>query len=352
LWGNSQIAAICFENVPIIGATAIRRGERQLARSCPNDQQDGRPAGRPYKSDFHASLGVNMELRQLRYFLAVAEQLHFTRAAELLHVAQPALSQQIAMLEQEIGVKLLERTNRRVELTPAGHAFKVKAQSALDQVSEAASDAKKVDVGEGGSVTIGFISSAALVILPKLLVRFCDRVPAATFDIRVMDPGMQLEAMHHRKIDLGLTSVLSNYPDLEYQLLLREPLIVALPEGHPATRHRSVDLKWLADERILLPPRYGLTGLHDRIVAACHEAGFIPGHAQPIRLVEIAIFLVAGGVGIALTPSSFLKLQVKGVVYRPLKQQIIFELFAFRRKRQNTELLDRLWSELAAIDSW
>jgi DNA-binding transcriptional LysR family regulator len=294
----------------------------------------------------------NMELRQLRYFLAVAEQLHFTRAAELLHMAQPALSQQIALLEDEIGVKLLERTNRRVELTPAGHAFRIKAQSALDQAYEAADDAKKVDLGQGGNVTIGFISTAALVILPRLLVRFCERVPAATFEIRAMDPGAQIEAMQQGKIDLGLTSILSNHPGFEFQLLLKEPLIVALPETHPLARHRSIDLKWLAEERILLPPRYGVTGLHDRIVAACHDAGFVPGHAQPIRLVEIAIFLVAGGVGIALTPSSFLKLQVKGVIYRPLKQKIIFELFAFRRKKPNTPLLDSLWSELVAIDGW
>src|SRR5512136_1150144 len=105
-----------------------------------------------------------MEMRQLRYFLAVAEQLHFTRAAELLHVAQPALSQQVALLEEEIGVKLLERTNRRVQLTPAGQAFRDKAQAALDKALEAATDAQKVDRGKGGSVTIGFISTAALVV--------------------------------------------------------------------------------------------------------------------------------------------------------------------------------------------
>jgi DNA-binding transcriptional LysR family regulator len=293
-----------------------------------------------------------MELRQLRYFLGVAEQLHFTRAAELLHVAQPALSQQIALLEEEIGVKLLERTNRRVQLTPAGQAFRDKAQAALDKAGEAASDAQKVDRGQGGSVAIGFISTAALVVLPKLLVHFCSSVPDATFEIRGLDPVAQVEAMQQKKIDLGLTSILPNDPALEYLPLLKESLIVALPENHPRARNRSVDLKWLKDERLLLPPRYGLTSLHDRIVAACHSEGFTPGHAQPIRLVEIAIFLVAGGVGIALIPGSFRKLQVKGVVYRPLKQQIPFELFAARRKKQNTPLLDRLWTDLSAIESW
>jgi DNA-binding transcriptional LysR family regulator len=293
-----------------------------------------------------------MELRQLRYFLAVAEQLHFTRAAELLHVAQPALSQQIALLEEEIGVKLLERTNRRVQLTPAGQAFRDKAQAALEKAGEAASDAQRVDRGQGGSVTIGFISTAALVVLPKLLVHFCNSVPNATFDIRGMDPVVQVEAMQQKKIDLGLTSILSNDPALEYLPLLRESLIVAIPEKHPVARHRSIDLKWLANERLLLPPRYGLTSLHDRIVAACHSEGFTPGHAQPIRLVEIAIFLVAGGVGIALIPDSYRKLQVNGVVYRPLKQHISFELFAARRKKQNTPLLERLWADLSTIENW
>jgi DNA-binding transcriptional LysR family regulator len=293
-----------------------------------------------------------MELRQLRYFLGVAEQLHFTRAAELLHVAQPALSQQIALLEEEIGVKLLERTNRRVQLTPAGQAFREKAQAALDKAGEAAFDAQRVDRGQGGSVTIGFISTAALVVLPKLLVHFCSTVPDATFEIRGLDPVAQVEAMQQKNIDLGLTSILSNDPALEYHLLLKESLIVALPERHPIARRRSIDLKWLENERLLLPPRYGLTSLHDRIVAACHNEGFNPGHSQPIRLVEIAVFLVAGGVGIALIPNSFRKLQVKGVVYRPLKQQITFELFATRRRKQNTPLLDKLWADLSTIENW
>jgi DNA-binding transcriptional LysR family regulator len=269
-----------------------------------------------------------------------------------MHVAQSALSQQIALLEDEIGVKLLERTNRRVQLTPAGQAFRDKAQAALEKTEEATSDAQRVDRGQGGSVVIGFNSTAALVILPKLLVHFCNNVPNATFEIRVIDSAAQVEAIQQKKIDLGLTSIMSNDPSLEYLPLLKESLIVALPEKHSTARHRSIDLRWLADERILLPPSHGLTSLHDRIVAVCHNEGFTPEHAQPIRLVDIAIFLVAGGVGIALIPDSFRKLQVKGVVYRPLKQQIIFELFAVRRKKHNTRLLDRLWADLSAIENW
>jgi DNA-binding transcriptional LysR family regulator len=292
-----------------------------------------------------------MEMRQLRYFLAVAERLHFTRAAEALNVAQPALSQQIALLEQEIGVRLLERTNRRVQLTPAGQAFRNKAIMALQCAEEAAEEAKKVGRGEAGILTIGFVGSAALFVLPALLDQLKTRVPAATFELFEMNPEAQMTALQHNKIDLGVTSFFLNYGGLEAKLLSREPLIVALPEGHPLIRHRQVDLKSLAEENILLPPRYGLGGLHDQIVTACHQAGFIPRHEMSIKLAQIAISLVAGNVGIALIPKSVSRLSMKGVIYKSLRQRVPFELFACRRAKQNTRLMDIVWNQIVPLDT-
>ncbi len=285
-------------------------------------------------------------MRQLRYFLAVAERLHFTRAAELLHVAQPAVSQQIAMLEEEVGAKLLERTKRRVQLTPAGRAFREKAIVAVEQAAEAAMEARKVELGEGGNITVGFVSTAAISALPALLGRFCRRVPAATFELHEMDPGAQLEAMQRHAIDLGLTNVPVDHPGFEARLLSREPMICALPRGHRLARGRAVDLKSLEGERLLLPPRHALGNLHDKIVTACHAAGFIPTRVQTIRRAEIAVCLVGGRVGVAVVPATLRNVTVKGVVYRPLRQSVSVDLYAFRRRKPTTRLLDRVWREV------
>lgn len=291
-----------------------------------------------------------MEMRQLRYFLAVAEQLHFTRAAELLHVAQPALSQQIATLEREIGAKLLERAKRRVQLTPAGRAFREKVTLALEQTREAVLDAQRIESGEGGSIVVGFVSTAAVVALPAVLGELCRRLPAATFELHEMDPAAQLEAMERNRIDLGLTSVLLNYPGVESKLLYRGRMVVALPSGHPAARHRQIDLKLLSTERLLLPSRHSLAGLHDQILATCHEAGFTPTRVQQVKRAEVAVCLVAAQIGVAVVPSTFQNLCINGVVYRELRQNLPFEVVAIRRRKNNSHLLDALWSHIGSAD--
>lgn len=145
-----------------------------------------------------------MELRQLRYFIAVADALHFTRAAEQLHVAQPALSHQIRQLEEEIGAVLLERTNRMVRLTPAGEAFRERARMALDQASRAAVDAAHIEQGRAGRISLGFVSSAVFSVLPELLRRFRRAVPNAEVELRELEPSEQLAAIRNDHLDLGI----------------------------------------------------------------------------------------------------------------------------------------------------
>jgi DNA-binding transcriptional LysR family regulator len=286
-----------------------------------------------------------MEIRQLKYFLAVAERMHFTSAAEALHVSQPALSQQIRMLEEEIGVKLLERTNRRVQLTPAGAAFRIRAQAALREAAEAASDARQVECGEGGSISIGFVTTAAVIILPKLLELFCSRYPNASVSLHELDPRAQLEALEEKRIAVGFTSVSSSLPSLECKRLTRETMIVALPQKHPAASRRTVDLKHLSEERFLLPPRGLLHGIHEEIMQACHRAGFVPKHILPIRLAETAVCLVAGNLGIALIPESLRRLRVRGVVYRTLSHDISYmNLYAIRSKEVESPLVNNFWN--------
>lgn len=286
-----------------------------------------------------------MEMRQLRYFLAVAEQMHFTRAAEHLHLSQPALSQQIRMLEEEIGVRLIERSRRRVQLTAAGLAFRARARAALEAAAEAASDARMAARGEAGSISIGFVTTAAVVILPRLLAEFGARFPRAVVELRELEPRAQMEALEQNRVTLGLSSVPSALPSLESRLLAEERLVVALPSRHPAARRSSVHLRDLSHERFLLPPRGLLSGIHEGIIAACHSAGFEPDSIQPTRLAETAVCLVARNLGIALVPESFRHLKVGGVVYRPLTHEVpVIRMYAIRRKQSESPLADNLWS--------
>jgi DNA-binding transcriptional LysR family regulator len=286
-----------------------------------------------------------MEMRQLRYFLAVAERMHFTRAAESLHLSQPALSQQIRMLEEEIGVRLLERSKRRVQLTPAGVAFRARAKAALDAAAEAVSDARMAERGEAGFISIGFVTTAAVAVLPRLLDEFCTRFPLAAVELRELEPGAQMEALDQNRVTFGFSSVPSALPSLESKLLVEERLLVALPSRHPAARGPSVNLKDLAQERFLLPPRGLMSGIHEGIIAACHRAGFEPSHIQPIKLAETAVCLVARNLGIALVPESFRNLKVSGVVYRSLTHEVpLIRLYAIRRKQPGSPLADNFWS--------
>jgi DNA-binding transcriptional LysR family regulator len=292
-----------------------------------------------------------VEFRQIRYFLAVAEDLHFTRAADKLHVAQPALSQQIRQLEEEIGAKLFDRTNRRVELTPAGVIFRTRALIAMDQMSRAAAEACQAGRGEAGSLSIGFVSSAVWGALPVALRQFRDQAPLAEIELRELEPSDQLRDIQEQHLDLGMMHAAIDQPDLSSVVIARDPLIVALPEKHPAAARNTVGLKSLSEETIIVPKRHASMGFHELVIAACHDAGFLPARTQATRLLQTAVALVAGGVGIALVPESFRdNLQIRGVVYRSLAEQApVAELIAVWRTDNASPLLARFRRELESV---
>jgi DNA-binding transcriptional LysR family regulator len=292
-----------------------------------------------------------MELRQLRYFLAVAEELHFTRAAAFLHVAQPAVSHQIRQLEEEIGAKLLERTNRRVRLTPAGNIFRDRARVALEQAARAASDAGMVGRGDAGSVSVGVGSSAVWTILPGLLRRFQRIAPAAAIDIREMEPSEQMEALRHGTLDFGLLRAAVKDPELDSIVISSEKIIVALPERHRAASQRRVDLRTLAKETIVLPRRQSMPASNEIALLACERAGFTPAKMITTRFMQTALCLVAGRLGFALVPELFgHNLRVRGVVYRPLAGTAPrTELTAAWRKDNSLPLAHRFQNELRSL---
>ena len=284
-----------------------------------------------------------MELRQLRYFLAVAEELHFTRAAERLHVAQPALSLQIRQLEDELGVKLFERLKHRVQVTPAGRVFAQRARFILEQTQRAAKEASLVGHGEAGSLSIGFISSAVVSVLPRILRAYSSEVPTVAIELLELDPSEQLEGLRSGTIDLGVMHALIDAADLETATLAHEELLAALPASHAAARNPRVDLTTLAREAFLLPKRHEFGGLYEIVIDACHKAGFVPRKIQATRLLQTELCLVGGGLGVALVPESFREnVQVKGLVYRPLVSKLTVDLVAVWLKGNQSLLLKRL----------
>ena len=258
-----------------------------------------------------------MEIRQLRCFCVLAEQLHFTRAALLLNVAQPALSHQIKQLETELNTQLFERTNRRVRLTQAGELFRTRAKRILEELDQAGRETTRVGQGEAGNLIIGVVSTAVCSVLPELLRSFRRESPNISIDIREMEPGEQVEALRRETIDVGLLFVTVEDATFDSMVVSRERLIVALPTGHKAASKQDVRLRDLKAETFLIPRQQRVPGFHELVLETLRSAGVASPRLQPTRLLQTAVFLVAGRLGIALVPESFRQhLRVRGCVYR------------------------------------
>ncbi len=261
-----------------------------------------------------------MELRQLRYFVAVAEEGNFSRAAERLHVSQPPLSMQIKGLEQELGIRLFERSNRGVSLTPAGQVFFEEARSVLSRLELARLRALQTDRGETGTLSVGFVSIADYGILPPALKSFRARFPRVEVQLHELTTDAQIHALRDARLDLGIGLAPVDEPDLEFERVSREELVLAAPSNHPAAKGgRSVDLRTLAKESFIVPPRNIAPGLYDLTIGHCRSFGFMPRVTQQARQMQTVIGLVSCGMGFALVPASVRNLKRTGVQYRPLR---------------------------------
>jgi DNA-binding transcriptional LysR family regulator len=260
-----------------------------------------------------------MELRHLRYFVAVAEELHFGRAAQRLHMAQPPLSQQIKRLEEELGVELLHRTKRRVALTEAGEAFLREASLALSKVEEAAEAARRAGRGETGTLSVGFVGSAAYEVLPGVLKAFRGRYPDVEVRLEELTTAQQVRALGEGRIEVGFVRPPVGEEGLAARTVLREPLVAVLPGDHPLSEQGAVPLGALAEEPFVMSPRRLGPSFYDRIVDACREAGFSPRVVQEAVQMQTIIGIVAAGIGVALVPASERNLARKGVVYKSIR---------------------------------
>jgi DNA-binding transcriptional LysR family regulator len=258
-----------------------------------------------------------MELRRLRYFVAVAEELSFSRAAQRLHISQPPLSNQIKQLEEELGVRLFERTNRGVRITEAGHLLLEEARRIFAQVDQATRMVQRVGHGEVGQLTLGFVPSASYEVLPPILRAFTDRFPEVELFLREMRPDRIVQRLHTKQIDAGFLYLPVEDPTLNIECVSREPLVLALAETHPLASEPQVELQTLMEEPFILPARYQMSGLYGQVARACHQAGFIPNAVQKdVWAMPTIVSLVAGGIGVALVPASVQNSPRKGVVYK------------------------------------
>jgi DNA-binding transcriptional LysR family regulator len=262
-----------------------------------------------------------MELRQLHYFLAVAEELNFGRAAQRLNIAQPPLSRQIRQLEQELGVQLFHRTSRRVELTEVGNVFLEEARRILKQVEQSIQVTQRASQGEIGRLSVAFEGSSAYDIIPTALKTYRERFPDVELVVLSMTTEKQVEALHDDRIQVGFVvpPLQGQVQDLFVEAVLQEPLVLALPEDHPLAAQSKVKVRSLANEAFIMGQRNSGCGLYDQVIAACRRAGFSPNVTQEVNEMQVLLGLVAADLGVAILSGSAKQFQRSGVVYRELQ---------------------------------
>jgi DNA-binding transcriptional LysR family regulator len=262
-----------------------------------------------------------MELRHLHYFIAVAEELHFRRAADRLNISQPPLSQQIQQLEKELGFPLFYRTKRSVTLTAAGQTFLVGVRQTIAQLDQTIQASQRASRGEQGHLILGFISSSTYNILPSLLQGFRQSSPHIELTLRELSTAAQIQQLQQGQIDLGLLRPpLDPATGLQSQTLWEESLIVALPSQHLLVQRgdKVVHLSDLAGDFFIGFPRQAAPRLYDQILGLCQQADFSPHIVQEALQMQTIVSLVVAGIGIAIVPASVQNLQRFGVTYLPI----------------------------------
>jgi DNA-binding transcriptional LysR family regulator len=287
-----------------------------------------------------------MDLRHLRYFVAVAEELHFGRAAERLHIAQPPLSQQIRRLEEELGVELFRRNRRRVELTDASRLLLEQSRPLLAQADHLEKLLGRSAAGEVGRLAIGFVGSASYEVLPAILHEFRARFPDVELRLEEHTTGDQVRAMNAGRIDVGLVRPPLADEAIELTPLVEERLMAALPVAHPLAGRAAVPVSALAQEPFVLPPRR-ITGLYEDVVGVCRAAGFSPQVVQEAGEMQTIVNLVSAGIGVSLVPESVSTFGRPGVTYRPLRGPNASLAIALAQRRDDRSPLVSKFREVA-----
>jgi DNA-binding transcriptional LysR family regulator len=259
-----------------------------------------------------------MKINQLRYFLILAEELHFVRAAARLNVSQPPLSRQIQALEQELGLTLFVRGNQRVSLTEAGAALYGDLKETFATLDRAVTRAKGVARGEAGRIALGMTGSVSFGIMPAILERYHGKFPLVRMEILHLIKADQIQALAARRISLGLTRSAVHTAQIVSEVIHQEPFIAALHESHPLARQKIVALEKLAPDNFVLYRGNSWPSVADEIIGLCATAGFSPSIDQDTGEMQTAVSLVAAGLGVAVVADCIRSLLLPRVVYRPL----------------------------------
>ena len=259
------------------------------------------------------------ELSQLRCFVAVAEELHFGRAAARLHMTQPPMSRQVQLLEHALDITLLERTSRSVKLTPAGRAFLPEARHIIQLADGAGLAAKRIAHGETGSIALGCTAAASYGLLPRLLSFAAAALPGIDLVVKEMVTAEQMEALAGGRLDIGLVRHPFDRRLVEDVCILREPLLLALPSGHPLAGKAEPEIADLDRQAFVMWSPLEARYFYDLITGLCAAAGAAPAYVQYISQTHTMLALVSAGLGLALVPEAARALHFEGVVLRPVR---------------------------------
>lgn len=264
-----------------------------------------------------------MELRHLRYFCAVAEELSFTIAARRLHVSQSGVSGQVRALEEELGVALFRRTQRSVSLTPEGSAFLREAREILDRADRAVEMVTQAAKGRCGRLNVGLCGPATAPFLPRMIREFRTRQPGIALSLKDLDPAHQPQALVNGEIDVGFTRGVPNSlrGTVASEVFFREGLVAVLPQGHRLENAEAISLKDLAGDRFVFYARENAPELFDSIVSLCKRARFSPDIVDTPCLWQSILTMIEAGEGVSIVPATVQHLRAQGVVFRPLRDR-------------------------------
>jgi DNA-binding transcriptional LysR family regulator len=281
-----------------------------------------------------------VELHQLRCFVAVAEELHFGRAAIRMHMTQPPLSRQVQLLERGLGIQLLERNNRSVKLTAAGQGFLRDARHILAFSDQAADGARRLARGEAGSLTLGFTAVSAYQMIPQLLARAAQDLPGLQFTLKEMVSSAQLEALAAHRIDVGFVRQVNDHATLDAQLISREPLLVAVPDNHPLARQPAIAVRDLDQQAFVMYAADEGRYFYDCIAGLFAMTGITPRYVYHLGQTHTVVSMVKAGLGVAIVPASAMQLHSDRLVFRPLKDaELHAELYMVSRQDNDNPAL-------------
>ncbi|MBA2961407.1 MULTISPECIES: LysR family transcriptional regulator [Ramlibacter] len=282
-----------------------------------------------------------MDIRQLNYFVAVAETRHLGKAAERLHLSQPPLTRQIQQLEAELGTQLFKRTPRGMELTSAGHELLEHARSIRSLVTLASERVRRAGRGDAGRLDIGVYGSAMFGVVPQLLASFHAAHPDVEVVLHHAQTPMQLPALRQKRVQLVFERLLPEEPDVKVELVAREDLLLALPESHPLAALQRVDVARLREETILVGTTPSGTAT---VLQLCRDNGFEPRLAPPLTDLVTATLQAATGRGVTMVPASMANVRFPGVAYRPMRsrRKACMDLHCFYLKDEESPLLQSM----------